>query len=72
LIILRFGKRKIRRMTKFKVCNLVDLRFLVGKKKINLKYVEAFKGRKGILKGRRYNVVQFGLFVAKNFNLNYF
>lgn len=35
-IILRFGKRKIRKMSKFRVCNLVDLRFLVGKKKIQI------------------------------------
>jgi hypothetical protein len=44
-------------MSKFKVRNLVDLRFFVGKRSSNLNYVEAFKGREGMLKGRSYNVV---------------
>jgi hypothetical protein len=40
----------------------VDFNFLVGKK-MNLKYVEAFKGRGRMSKNRGYNVVCLGLLV---------
>ncbi len=54
------------------VYNLVDLKFLVGKK-MNLKYVEAFKGRGRMSKNRGYNVVHLGLLVESIFsNLIFF
>ncbi len=50
----------------------MDLKFLVGKK-MNLKYVEAFKGRGRMSKNRGYNVVHLGLLVESIFsNLIFF